>query len=82
MHYFCLNTHYFRRGPKIKIPRHGFFATLSGNILAKFQRKGLKLAVNKLETCASFVEILVLRNKAICTLGLFSGVGKLDLKMC
>ena len=26
----------------MKIPRHGFFATLSGNILAKFQRKRMK----------------------------------------
>ena len=57
-----------------------FFATLLGNILAKFQRKKMKFAVNELETCASFVEILVLRNKAKCTLGRFSGVGRLDLK--
>ena len=37
---------------------------------------------DELETCASFVEMLVLRNKAKCTLGRFSGVGRLDLKTC
>ena len=46
-----------------------------------FSEKGWKFAVNELETCASFVEILVLRNKAKCTLRRFSGVGRLDLKM-
>ena len=39
-----------------------------------------KLGVNELETCASFDEILVLRNKAKYTSGRFSGVGRLDLK--
>ena len=41
-----------------------------------------QISVNELETCASFVEILVFRNKAKCTLGRFSGVGRLDLKTC
>ena len=41
MHYLCLHSHYFQRRPKIKIPRNGFFATLSGNILAKFQPKSM-----------------------------------------
>ena len=59
-----------------------FFATLSGNILAKFWRKGMKTRYKRTGTCASFVEILVLRNKAKFTLGRFSGVGRLDFKMC
>ena len=45
-------------------------------------KKDENLAVNELETCASFDEIVVLRNKAKCTLGSFSGVGRLDLRMC
>ena len=39
--------------------------------LLNFSQKGLKLAVNELETCARSVEILVLKNKAKCTLGRF-----------
>jgi len=48
--------------------------------LPNFCEKGSKLAVNELETCDSFDEILVLRNKAKYTSGRFSGVGRLDLK--
>ena len=50
--------------------------------LPNFSQKGRKLTENELETYTSFIEILVLRNKAKCTLGRFSSVGRLDLKTC